>query len=789
LQNIIWILLLVSINFATFFKTKNFSFVWDDSAQIGDNEFVNPPTRQQIRRVWAGDAPGSYVPIKYTFLSALTNLDHRFSEGDARDSSTTIPDLHPSTFHLASVILHTANAILVFLVLLMLVKGVTGAVFGSLIFSLHPLQTEPIASVSSMGFLLGSFFALFALLKFLEFSSKQNSQNRKSRNPIRKYYLATGSFVFAMLAVPTMVVTPAIAFVLEKLLPRERAFMPSRKPVWPLLFWVILAVPVIIFTISAQNADALAHEMHFWSRPLVAADALTFYLQKILLPIGIGPDYGRSPNLVLSHWWSYLSWIIPFAITFFLLFWKEKSRSWIAGGFLVFLIALSPFLGLFAFEAQGTSTVASKYAYLALLGPALAVAYLGSLPRKMALRLGIIATIVALGFTSYQQVENWRDSESLWKLALQVNDSSPIAHRMLADQFRSKGEWDKAQEHYLMVLKSNTTDPETHFFLAQMQEKRGNKKDAIPLYEKVLELDPKFSKAHDALGLLLLANNDVTAALTHFQKSVEFTENDPLALQHLGRTLVLLEKYQEAIPVLRKSLKIGATVLPRVDAAAAQALLGKTLAAVGQKEMGQIHLESALRMDPNQADANRILADLYIAQGKFDDALRHYLAAVESMPDDAEVLNNLGSIYKNKQEYSKAKSYYERAIKISPTLISAQENLGVVNYFLHDYSAAKEQLTAAFERNPKLAESQYYLGEISRALGKEDLALSYYYSVLKIESDNALANSRLGEYFMKHDNLKSAIRHYRAALRKNPEDKKLAAKLERMEKAKGISEM
>ena len=44
-------------------------------------------------------------------------------------------------------------------------------------------------------------------------------------------------------------------------------------------------------------------------RPLVAADALGFYLLKVFVPVGLSADYGRSPDLMLAGgalWWMWL---------------------------------------------------------------------------------------------------------------------------------------------------------------------------------------------------------------------------------------------------------------------------------------------------------------------------------------------------------------------------------------------------------------------------------------------------------------------------------------------------
>src|SRR2546429_5289362 len=36
-------------------------------------------------------------------------------------------------------------------------------------------------------------------------------------------------------------------------------------------------------------------------RPLVATDALAFYLFKLIFPLHLAPDYGRTPRVAIAH--------------------------------------------------------------------------------------------------------------------------------------------------------------------------------------------------------------------------------------------------------------------------------------------------------------------------------------------------------------------------------------------------------------------------------------------------------------------------------------------------------
>jgi len=78
---------------------------------------------------------------------------------------------------------------------------------------------------------------------------------------------------------------------------------PIRQSALALVPWVVLAAPFVIISKLLQPEVVTGFVTPLWARPLVAADALVFYLYKLVLPVRLGPDYGRLPQLLLRQWW------------------------------------------------------------------------------------------------------------------------------------------------------------------------------------------------------------------------------------------------------------------------------------------------------------------------------------------------------------------------------------------------------------------------------------------------------------------------------------------------------
>jgi tetratricopeptide (TPR) repeat protein len=171
-------------------------------------------------------------------------------------------------------------------------------------------------------------------------------------------------------------------------------------------------------------------------RPIIAADALAFYLGKLLWPMPLAVDYGRSPARVLHSAAAYWTWLIPVLVTAAVVL---SRRRIMMCAWLIFIFAAGANLGLMRFEFQLFSTVADHYVYLSLLGVALAVGYVASIAPLRG-RIVIAACLVACSIVSFHAAGVWRDSFALWRQVLSVNPTSGLAAGNLGSALLESGD-------------------------------------------------------------------------------------------------------------------------------------------------------------------------------------------------------------------------------------------------------------------------------------------------------------------------------------------------------------
>ncbi|MGZ4988530.1 MAG: tetratricopeptide repeat protein, partial [Limisphaerales bacterium] len=123
----------------------NGGFVWDDDDYIIKNDLLT--ASDGLRRIWFSlDSPSQYFPLVYTTFRI----------------ERALWGLNPSGYHWVNLLLHVANALLVWWLLVRL--NVPGAWLAGAIFALHPVQVESVAWITERKNVLMGFFFLLTLL-------------------------------------------------------------------------------------------------------------------------------------------------------------------------------------------------------------------------------------------------------------------------------------------------------------------------------------------------------------------------------------------------------------------------------------------------------------------------------------------------------------------------------------------------------------------------------------------------------------------------------------------------
>src|SRR6185312_3258202 len=356
--------LILTLTLLVFAPVCRHGFVeWDDNFTIERNPLIQHPSLPNVLHYWTHAFMDLYVPVTYTAWAAIAQLSRLLSGPEA--------PLNARLFHTASVLLHAFNAVLVFWLLRRLLKRYWPAAAGALLFALHPVQVEAVAWASGMKDVLCGTFTLLAVSQYvLAVAPAEENEAERGTSRRRMHYIAgMVAMILGMLSKPTGMITPGLALTIDLLILKR----PWREVVRSIVPWFLVALPCPIWTRICQP-NRLQIDLPLWQRPLIATDALTFYLCKIIFPWRLTYDYGRSPWVAFARGWALWTWIVPAAIATAVCLNRKRSTVPSAAAILL-VIGVAPVLGLTVFDFELMSTVADHYLYVAMLGPALLTAW------------------------------------------------------------------------------------------------------------------------------------------------------------------------------------------------------------------------------------------------------------------------------------------------------------------------------------------------------------------------------------------------------------------------------
>lgn len=494
---------------------------WDDQHTLYENPDLHPPNVENLGRYWRKPAIEIYIPVTYTYWFALAKVAY----------NPATHSLNPGVFHAGSVALHALSACVLFALLRELRFPKRASYFATLIFALHPMQVEAVAWTSGAKDLLAGLFSLVALWLYVKSSiasaavrllpaKRDDDGVEPKRAPTHAalwLLLATLSYAIAMLAKPSAMALPVVAIVIDTVILRR----PLRKIVLPMTIWIAMAIPIAIVAKLSQPA-LFVESAPLWARPVVAFDALAFYLAKLLGPVNLAPDYGRAPDAILpptmtaAGLWALLAAYLVFAFIFY------KRTRWPLAVFAISTAAMLPVLGFVRFDFQKYSTVADHYVYVAMLGPALLVAEILRTANRRWLYTSAAVAALLCGGRSFFQIGYWRNTETIFKHTLAVNEKSLAAHSTLAFLATQRGQTSVALDQYADALHWHPDDPTCNFNLANVLRANGAPDRAIPHYQRAIEHAPRASQpamlnnlgvAFVAVGKLDLAEQQFLAAL------------------------------------------------------------------------------------------------------------------------------------------------------------------------------------------------------------------------------------------------------------------------------------
>ena len=522
--------------------------------------------------------------------------------------------LNPAGHHYTSVLLHAANAVLLFLLL----QGATGFRWRSLIvaalFALHPIHVESVAWAAERKNVLSMFFFLLALYAYGWYA-------RRPR--VGRYAAVTAAFILALSAKPQAVTFPFLLLLwdywpLRRIgghgsgSPNGRDSVAHEVPVRLLLLeklpWLALAAASSFVTMKAQSATAVK-TLSLYNMPLrieTALIAYARYLGKAFWPVDLVALYPH-PTKLFPAWQVVAALLLLAAITCFAL--VEHKRRYLVVGWLWFVGSLVPMIGLVQVGAQ---EMADRYAYIPFIGLFVMVAWLGAdvgerfgkdAALSRALLAAPLACLVVLGALTYRQVSYWHDTESFWRRTIELTENNYVAHDILGYYLTTQGRAEEGAAEFRDALAIRPEDPEANLSLGPYEEAHGHLAAAIEHYQNVALYSARRELRATALfnlGHAYRKLGNLARAKQYFEMTLQMAPNEPTAMVGLG---LIAEATGDPAEAVRQFSQAQAAKPDEVTSL----LLAHALQESGRSAEANAILDR-VRLSPNFAQAQKIAA-------------------------------------------------------------------------------------------------------------------------------------------------------------------------------------
>lgn len=523
---------ILAMAFIVYYPFRGAEFLlWDDDTHITANPLFHPLTWSHFFEIWTSSHESLYMPVTYSVWAALVAMIQCACGETWAQQGIVWP------FLMLNFIVHAANGLMVYILARKIAVRPFYAAVAALLFIFHPIQAEAVAPVSGFKELIWVSFALGSILALLS----------------NRLMLALALSLLSMLSKPTAAILPLI---FAGIFISGDSKKTTREKLSLLLPAFFAAAAISIVTKILQADQFLLHPVPLASRVWVIADSVGFYAKKMFWPLPLAPDYGRTPDWLLSHLpTNEMILASVLLLAFIITAWKFPiSIKKMPLPLLVLIAPLLPVSGLISFLQQNYSTVTDRYLYFSMAGLAIGAAQIQTATTRLskyfpALALAVVALLAAMAF---EQTRLWNSNQSIFTHILAVNPDSFMAENNLGILAASRGDGQKALTHFQRSLQLNPRNAPAAKNYGILLYETGQAGEALAHFQNEVSRDPSQADLRVGYGYVLDQLKRPADALKEFEAAVKIDPRRDDANLFIGITLCQLSRCREAIPYFQE---------------------------------------------------------------------------------------------------------------------------------------------------------------------------------------------------------------------------------------------
>jgi predicted O-linked N-acetylglucosamine transferase (SPINDLY family) len=234
--------------------------------------------------------------------------------------------------------------------------------------------------------------------------------------------------------------------------------------------------------------------------------------------------------------------------------------------------------------------------------------------------------------------------------------------------------------------------------------------------------------SEEAIGIL-------EEACARFPADRRFAENLALACSNVGASLLGGDEPERALQMCRQALTSDASCFEATVNA------GRALAKLERFDEAIEMLTRGVKLRPENAEVHYELSVALYDRGRLDQSIEASRDSIRLDPSDWRPYNCLGSAYRVCGRLPESVAAFTQALEIRPYEPIVWNNLGLALNVGGDIDAALDALTHALELQPDLSTARSNLGNVHKNRGDVDGAIADYTRAIETAPDNDSAHS------------------------------------------------
>lgn len=463
-----YIILLLILTFISYSNVIRGEFVTAD-------DFPGILNNPEVKNLWGSIATLRAVSIKNAVIYSIFGYNS-------------------SAYHFVGIIIHLINIILVF-IFVKIAFNQNIAKIASIIFALHPVNTESVMWISGNPYAMNGFFTLLVLIFYSLYEVKQ-----------KIFYLVTSLIIFLILVVldngAWPLVTPFIILCLNQFVFSKKIDVKKSLIIIPFIIIAFLSAYFVLKNNYSNRVSELTSKYYFnpnEAPPLLNRLPFSLYigLKNLIFPYELNIYPGEKMISSLERDFIYLISILFLFMISYLFFYHKLYFGLI----LAIIFSLGPVLS----PIQVAWIMTERYLYVGSIFFALIISLLLIKLQKINnkyfdLTLGFIVIIFI--FRIILRSEDWRTNKNLWISTLKFSPDSYRVYNNLGDVYIKEQNFQKAIENFEMSFKVYPLYADAMHNLGVVYIMLNDFENAKKYMEMAINTNPNLASAYEKMGVI-----------------------------------------------------------------------------------------------------------------------------------------------------------------------------------------------------------------------------------------------------------------------------------------------